>query len=144
MKFVNRTAIGLATLLLSAAAVPAFAGTVTVQIQNATTTPVTITGGGGTIPGSAAAGSTVQGQVTTTSGLPQQGVLTVKNAANTKACSFDWSRQGQAQVGGPLCNNTYNPTGIPLNVTTQCTGMHVSGTITPSPTCNGTIKFKIQ
>ena len=144
MKFVNRTAIGLATLLLSAAAVPAFAGTVTVQIQNATSTSVSVTGGGGTIPTTVPANTQLQGSITTTPGLPQQGVLTVKNAANTKSCSFSWSRQGMAQVSGPLCNSTYGPTAIPLNVTTTCTGATVAGTVTPSPSCNGTLKFKIQ
>jgi len=146
MKLFKRTGLALAALLLSAAAMPALAGTVQIKIVNNTGGTVTISGstsgtGSPSLPSSTGPG-TVSGSYNTTAGQPQNGVLTVKNAANTKSCSFSWSRTGQQVVGGPICGTTYSPAAIWLAPGTTCTG--VQSNVTASPTCGGTITFTIQ
>lgn len=139
MNAVRNLVVGAMALAISAAAAPAFAGSMTVNFKNNTTTTVNITGGA---TGSVAPGGTGSATINTATGLPQQNVFTVKNAANTKSCSFSYSRTGQQTVGGPLCGSSLGQSGIWLVSGTTCTPTVVANA--PAPTCTGTITFTIQ
>lgn len=139
MNAVRNLVVGAMALAISAAAAPAFAGSMTVKFTNNTTATVNITGGA---TGSVAPGATGQTTINTTNGLPQQNVFTVKNAANTKSCSFSYSRTGQQTTGGPLCGTTLGQSALWLVPGTNCTA--TPSNIVQSPTCTGTITFTIQ